>query len=98
MWQSVKERTTLRCGHVIHTPCLQEHIRNGEYRCPLCKRSLADMDWGPIEELVASQPMPDEYAGQEVEVCCNDCLEKTVVALHFVGMKCGHCGGYNTSR
>ena len=42
--------------------------------------------------------MPEEYRDMKVNILCNECLARSEVNFHFYGMKCGECGGYNTSR
>jgi RING finger/CHY zinc finger protein 1 len=33
----------------------------------------------------------------KVQIICNDCGVKGEVRFHPMGLKCGGCGGYNTS-
>jgi RING finger/CHY zinc finger protein 1 len=76
---------------------MQEYIQAGNYKCPLCKKSVENINWLPLENLISQQPMPDEYK-KKVNLVCNDCEKKTTEAdYHFLGCKCGHCGSYNTA-
>lgn len=42
--------------------------------------------------------MPAEYRNIKVRILCNDCHAKTKTNFHVLGLKCGSCLGYNTSR
>jgi len=53
--------STMPCGHPIHASCLQQFLRSSAWpRCPLCKRSCADMAhvWADMAADIAAQPMP----------------------------------------
>ena len=47
---------------------------------------------------LAMTPMPEEYREKRVRVQCNDCSEKMGTAFHILGLKCGGCGSYNTTK
>ena len=97
VYHSVLGVMYLKCGHAIHGKCMQEYIQAGNYKCPLCKKSVENINWLPLENLISQQPMPDEYK-KKVNLVCNDCEKKTTEAdYHFIGCKCGHCGSYNTA-
>lgn len=49
-----------------------------------------------LDERIAKDVIPPEYANRVSKVLCHDCGKKTVVGFHFVYHKCGCCGGYNT--
>lgn len=89
----------MRCGHTMHVECLTK-LTESRYTCPLCNKSLTDMsDWyRALDERIAKDVLPPEYARKRSRVLCHDCNEKTVVQFHFVYHKCGisECGGYNT--
>ncbi|KKY27650.1 putative chy and ring finger domain [Phaeomoniella chlamydospora] len=42
--------------------------------------------------------MPEEYRDAKALVNCNDCLTKSVVSFHWLGLKCDNCEGYNTTQ
>jgi hypothetical protein len=85
------------CGHAIHYLCHQEHTRNS-YQCPICLKSLSNMThfFARIDEMMASQQMPDEYKKTNSEIFCNDCEKKSITKFHFVYHRCEHCNSYNT--
>lgn len=70
--------------------------------CPICMRctlnaAQRERMWSSVDRLVAANPMPPEHAGRRVAILCNDCQARTPdAAFHFIGNKCGGCGGYNT--
>lgn len=44
-----------------------------------------------------TEHMPQELRDKKVDVLCNECLFKTKDAsFHFMGVKCGSCGSFNT--
>lgn len=83
----------------MHVECLSRHTQSG-YTCPLCHKCLTDMgEWyRALDERIARDVIPPEYAKRRSRVLCHDCDQKTVVPFHFVHHKCGNedCGGYNT--
>jgi len=51
-----------------------------------------------LDREIAQTPMPEELRDMKMQVLCKDCHEKSQVAYHFYGLKCGACGSYNTTR
>ncbi|XP_061420851.1 RING finger and CHY zinc finger domain-containing protein 1-like [Lethenteron reissneri] len=90
----------LPCGHLLHSACFKQTLRYSAYRCPLCARSMVPMSsvWSDMDEEVAQTPMPEEYQNLLLTILCNDCLERTRVLFHVLGLKCDKCGSYNTCR
>lgn len=90
--------SVLQCGHVTHKSCWMDLLKHGNYACPLCCHSTVDMtnQWQYLDEEVAATQMPDEYRDMTVWVLCRDCHKKCSVPFHVVGLKCVHCGSYNT--
>lgn len=89
---------TLPCKHVLHSKCYQEHILSGNYQCPLCKKSMVNMDaqWNIINQYVENSVMPEEYQDKIVTVFCNDCRKKSQTKFHFAYHKCQECNSWNT--
>lgn len=101
LMDSLKTATILKCGHAIHTQCQEDLLQSGNPRCPICNSSFLNMkrQWKYLDEIIArSPPMPVEYRNWTVEILCADCHEKSQALFHFEGLKCGACGGYNTTR
>ncbi len=101
MFTSTDPVSLLQCGHYIHTSCLQNTIdQMHNTTCPICKKTICDMTsyWQYLDEMIESTPMPAEHSDTYTDVYCYDCEKHTEHALyHFYGVKCGNCGGYNTS-
>lgn len=49
-----------------------------------------------LELAILSQPMPPEFRDTKATVLCNDCSGRSVVAYHWLGLKCSICQSYNT--
>jgi RING finger/CHY zinc finger protein 1 len=97
IYQSVYHYHKPKCEHLIHTNCLEELLKN-DTKCPLCKKTLVDVNWEMADDYILSQPMPDEYK-KKVNIKCNDCnATSNDVDYHFLGCKCSQCGSYNTFR
>lgn len=83
----------------MHVECLNQHAMTS-YTCPICHKCLTDMsDWyQQLDERLAQEVIPPEFAKRMSRVLCYDCDRKSVVPFHFVYHKCGHkdCGAYNT--
>mmetsp|Transcript_7878 Transcript_7878/g.11687 ORF Transcript_7878/g.11687 Transcript_7878/m.11687 type:complete len:560 (-) Transcript_7878:57-1736(-) len=90
----------MRCGHKIHGNCLKEAQRNKMFRCPICSKVMVDHDVFNqiIQRQIDIQPMPEEFANQKSTVLCNECLNYSEVPFHFIAMKCGNCGSFNTKK
>ncbi|XP_050077586.1 RING finger and CHY zinc finger domain-containing protein 1 [Anopheles maculipalpis] len=88
------------CGHLLHRTCFEELLSSGHYACPTCQTSMMDMNqlWVYLDAEVAATPMPKEYANYFVDILCKDCHKESTVKFHVVGLKCTHCGAYNTCR
>ncbi|CAG9137366.1 unnamed protein product [Plutella xylostella] len=88
------------CGHLLHRPCFQQLLHSGHYACPTCQTSMIDMTtlWSYLDSEVAATPMPPEYADYKATILCKDCHKLSTVKFHVVGLKCEHCGAYNTCQ
>lgn len=88
------------CGHLLHRTCFQELLSSGHYACPTCQTSMMDMKtlWDYLDAEVLATTMPKEYENYLVDILCKDCHKVSKVKFHIVGLKCLHCGGYNTCR
>merc|ERR1719494_1257474 len=42
--------------------------------------------------------MPEAYRNYHVNILCRDCHKESNVVFHIIGLKCTHCGAYNTTR
>lgn len=51
-----------------------------------------------LDREISLTPMPRELRDWKVEILCADCHATTQCNFHFEGLKCGSCGGYNTTR
>lgn len=90
MFTSPQTVVFMKCGHSIHLGCYNEHMKSS-YRCPICSRSMCNMEWQFIrlERAIEAQPMPPEFQDTKAWVYCNDCSAKTAVKYHWLGLKCG---------
>jgi RING finger/CHY zinc finger protein 1 len=103
LFHSTQVVMVLRCGHTIHRACLEELIDHGSFQCPCCNKSLLAAEemqaqWDALDLAVAQTPMPQELAGIDVRILCNDCHTRSDTKLHVIGHKCASCGSYNTRR
>ena len=97
MFDSPESVVFMVCGHSIHRRCYSQHMKTS-YRCPLCSRSITNMEtqFLKLEREIEAQPMPEEFRDTKAWVACNDCLAKTKVKYHWLGLKCAVCDSYNT--
>ena len=100
MQNSTLSASFLRCGHAMHTKCLNTYLRANNIACPMCKKSVIDpkMFEAQMDMHLASMQMPEEYKDTMMRVLCNDCLQKSKVKFHIGGGKCSNCCSYNTTR
>jgi RING finger and CHY zinc finger domain-containing protein 1 len=96
---SRKETVILPCKHTIHSDCHKKNLENGNYQCPLCKKSVGNMEglWEQIKLYVDNTEMPDEYKNTKARIYCNDCEDKTLTNFHFAYHKCSSCESWNTN-
>ncbi|KAI4167918.1 MAG: hypothetical protein LQ343_006788 [Gyalolechia ehrenbergii] len=99
MFTSPQTVVFMGCGHSIHHRCYYEHMKRS-YRCPICSRSIINMEmqFRHLERAIESQPMPPEFQDTKAWVYCNDCNVKSSVKYHWLGLKCGVCDSYNTAQ
>lgn len=89
----------IKCAHVVHHECLISSLKNGNYKCPLCRKSMIDMtqNWNILDQEILLNQLPEEIK-KKVNITCFDCSHKSSdVDWHFIGLKCKSCGSYNTS-
>ncbi|KAJ0520382.1 putative transcription factor C2H2 family [Helianthus annuus] len=99
LFDTIKASTIMVCGHAIHLDCSRELIRQDQYRCPICSKSLSSMSctWQRLDQEIEATVMPEEYR-YEIHILCNDCHNTSKAFFHIFGHKCGHCKSYNTRR
>ena len=68
------------------------------YKCPICSKSLANMEsqFRNLDVVIQAQPMPVEFRDTQATILCNDCSARSTVAYHWLGLKCFICRSYNT--
>lgn len=96
LFHSVKSSISNPCGHWIHQECLENMLAANRYQCPVCRKSMVEMDWDTLALEIALQPMPPELECVKT-IICNDCEEISEnIPFHYLGMRCVHCGSFNT--
>ena len=97
MFTSPRPVVFMPCGHSIHKKCYEAHMRVS-YKCPICNKSLANMEsqFRNLDVAIQTQPMPAEFQDTTAVVLCNDCSGKSTVKYHWLGLKCSICRSYNT--
>lgn len=68
------------------------------YKCPICNKSLTNMEsqFRNLDVAIQTQPMPSEFQDTTAVVLCNDCSGRSTVRYHWLGLKCSICRSYNT--
>ena len=97
MFTSPKPVVFMKCGHSIHKKCYDQHMKVS-YKCPICNKSLANMEsqFRNLDVAISGQPMPPEFRDTKATILCNDCSGRSVVPYHWLGLKCSLCLSYNT--
>lgn len=54
--------------------------------------------WEYLDAQALLIPIPKNLENHVINIFCNDCHEQSKAQFHFVGLKCQHCGGYNTTQ
>lgn len=96
-------RTSIKipCGHFLHIDCLSLHMKNNKINCPLCRKIIFEGERlslyiNTIDTLIQNNPIDDSLS-HIVNIKCYDCHLQSEVKYHYFGIKCSHCGGYNTT-
>lgn len=104
MHSSVEPCSRLRCGHFIHTNCLNDYMNNSnKHSCPTCNRTILDEQHmksmsRQIDAYIRNNPTPHMYRHWKTEILCNDCLVKDTVSFQITQYhKCNKCKHYNTT-
>ncbi|XP_071738302.1 E3 ubiquitin-protein ligase MIEL1-like [Rutidosis leptorrhynchoides] len=99
LFDSMKSTTHMNCGHKMHLECWDEMIKQNQYRCPICSKSMTDLPrtWRRLDQEIEATAMPEEYR-YEISILCNDCNNTSKASFHILGHKCSHCKSYNTRR
>ena len=93
-WSSVNMTiNVLDCGHLLHSECMTDYLKSGNYKCPSCKKSIVNMEsqWRLLDSFLENQQMPEEYKNWTCDIYCNDCLKITNTSYHFMYNKCQSC-------
>jgi RING finger/CHY zinc finger protein 1 len=96
MFDSVEGINILPCGHSIHAECMKSLLQK-DYRCPLCKKSVAKMNWRAFDRVSNSILIPRDYRDKTINILCNDCEQRSTIPFTIELYKCKSCGGYNTT-
>ncbi|SGZ41742.1 uncharacterized protein HGUI_03943 [Hanseniaspora guilliermondii] len=86
------------CNHAIHENCLNEYLKNGQYKCPICQVTIVDMEinFKLLDEEIQQCPLPEPYNMWRCVYKCNDCTTRGMTSYHFLGIKCRCCFSFNT--
>jgi RING finger/CHY zinc finger protein 1 len=93
LYLHIKPAIFSKCGHAIHQDCLQDMIKQGNFSCPLCKKTMIEMDWNRYKKFIESHPIEEQ---KQVNIQCNDCLQSSNGIFHPFGISCLHCDSFNT--
>lgn len=95
---SVNKVMAMNCKHLAHLICINKNLENGNYQCPICRKSVVDMTnyWNTIESYVNNCEMPEEDKNKKVQILCNDCEDKSITNYHYLYHKCQICNSWNT--
>lgn len=101
-FDSVKKINILRCKHPIHVECMNLYMENGNPKCPICKKMVLSPEneqvkgWIKyIDKQISENPLPEEMQ-KNVNIGCVECEQDCETNFHYFGLKCKHCGHYNT--
>jgi len=100
LFYSVKQSCVLHCGHPIHIDCLANCIKNNKLTCSICRKIIYSGDSLKkyiefLDAQIELYPIQEELF---YNIQCNDCSFQGQAKHHPLGMKCGGCGGYNTTN
>jgi RING finger/CHY zinc finger protein 1 len=65
---------TLSCNHFVHIKCFKNATENDQYKCPVCRKSMFNVDWTFLRNMISIQPMPED-----------DIIIGTIVSCKYFG-------------
>jgi len=100
LYTSVDTSMQVKCGHIFHKKCFFENLKQNNYKCPLCFKSMIDMTNINrfYDREIQNTIIPEEYKNKELDIFCNECEKYSKCKFHIVALKCSNCNGYNTRR
>ncbi len=103
LFHSLKTSLALNCGHYVHYHCIVEYLNKARInKCPLCFKNIVEETEDYLKEMdsiteEARAQLPEQLKDKKVDILCNNCLKiSNEVPYNLYGMKCKHCGSYNT--
>ncbi|OAF70788.1 Androgen receptor N-terminal-interacting protein [Intoshia linei] len=95
LMESRKQLSINPCGHILHKICEKRMIRSGKFNCPICNRSIVDMQaiWRYYDLILT----PDTFSDEVINIVCADCNKKSNVKRNYYVNKCKKCGSFNTA-
>lgn len=99
MFNSNKTVVLMACGHPIHQACFDEYTKHS-YKCPLCSKTIVNMEsqFRILDKEIDKTVMPGELRNWVAVIKCIDCEGRSKVPYHYLGLRCNHCGSYNTMQ
>lgn len=99
MFNSYKTVVFMSCGHPIHQACYDMYTKHS-YKCPLCSKSIVNMkaQFRILDKEIEQTVMPEELSNWKALIKCIDCGGRSKVPYHYLGLRCKHCGSYNTMQ
>jgi RING finger and CHY zinc finger domain-containing protein 1 len=94
----------MKCGHVIHSRCYNNYVNSGNYKCPICKKSLFDdeimeYEWNRLRLIKRHINIPDDLKNIKIHIYCNDCCKESNTEFCIDNLlECKNCGGFNTQK
>ena len=94
---STKSIVGLECSHYVHAECFEQMLSHSDYKCGLCRKSGIVMTnvWNEMSKLIDTEKCTEII---KVKIHCYDCGEVSETTQHSVGLRCGVCGSFNTSK
>eukprot|EP00741_Cyanophora_paradoxa_P012176 tig00020603_g11764.t1 len=88
-----------KCGHAMHEACFKQYTRSSMYTCPVCFKSLGDMEvyFTDLDRRLENEAQNPAHEQMRTRVTCNDCERRSLTRYHAHFHKCGHCRSYNTT-
>jgi RING finger/CHY zinc finger protein 1 len=75
---SQKSSISLKCEHLLHIECLEKAAKNEIYKCPLCRKSMYNIDWSFLRKSIKLQPLIEE------EININDIVKCKILGNIYI--------------
>nr|API65111.1 zinc finger protein [Dendrobium officinale] len=84
LFDSLRYTKVLKCGHTMHSECLDDMINHEQYTCPICYKSVIDLSRlrRKYDEEIEATLMPEDYRQRKLTLLLSTVDDDLVLSVH----------------